>query len=485
MAEAIATMRMITNIIQLISFESELLESLNDFDTSISEVPTIYRNIKSQFPPLLRILQETEEQVEVGVTDTATPKALPPVLDGCFVQAKLLDGMVNRILTTLEDSSWQRVCKSSTALDIVYKSQAIERALKHIATKLNLPNLNDLSLNAIGIVSEWLDERGIWLLVFDSTDDVGLFSGCRTMAGQHKQSYEYVSWSEDGTIVIATPNKRVCHRLTDREDPIMVSLISISDASALLRSTKMRDQILNAETTEYCELREVLGRFPYAVTQAAAFITERNSAASEHLQVLPKDQSEVGQLLSEESGDHRRYLDSQSSIMNTCRLPFDQMVIQKPLIAGIWYSIAFLDPTVMIRSLIKRDDVRTVYFISALGNLPAFSLISAEKGAASLEMHQLVQFCPQRWLRNPRSKWRDDVLEIIPAIGDFNIGKEDEMPFHHALTAINYPKFSNPCKLHRATLLHNLARLDSEQSRYELAEKRYTEVIANRKRHLG
>jgi len=268
----------------------------------------------------------------------------------------------------------------------------------------------------------------------------------------------------------------------------MVSPMSISDASSLLRSKIMHDQWPNAETTEDCELLEVLGNLPLAITQAAAFITENNFTASEYLQVLRTNQSEVEDLLSEELGDHRRYVDSPSSIMNTLKLSFDQIVKQKPLAADILSFMTYLDRNGMPRSLIKRDNVRTVDFVSALGTLQEFSLIGAEKGGTSFEMHRIVQLSLQRWLRNSRSKWQDEVLEVVSEklpLGDFNNWKECEMLSPHAQTAINYPEFSDASNLRRAKILHNLARFDGEQSRYELAEKRYTEVVTIREKHLG
>ena len=359
----------------------------------------------------------------------------------------------------------------------------VDQAYKHIARKLNLPGWDDLSLNTFEIVSEWLNEHGRWLLVFDNADDVDLFFGPATMAGQQKQMYEYLPRCEDGTTIITTRDKRVAYRLADREEPIMVSPMSISDASSLLRSKTMQDQGLGDS-----ELLEVLGNLPLAITQAAAFITENNITVSEYLEVLRTNQSEVEDLLSEEMGDHRRYSDSGSSILNTLKLSFDQIVKQKPLAADILSFMAFLDRNGIPRSLIKRDNVRTVDFVSALGTLQAFSLIGAEKGGTNFEMHRLVQISIQRWLRNSRTKWQDEVLEVLSEkfpLGDFSNWRECETLSPHAQTAVNYPDSSNASNLRRAKILHNLARFDGEQSRYELAEKRYKKVIAIREELLG
>ena len=197
---------------------------------------------------------------------------------------------------------------------------------------------------------EWLSEHGGWLLVFDNADDVDLFFGPLTMTVAHKQMHEYLPRCEDGTTIVITCDKRVGYRLS------------------------------------------------LAITQAAAFITENNITLSEYLKVLRINELEVEDLLCQELGDHRRYSDSSNSIMNTLKLSFDQIVEQKPLAADTLSFMAFLDRNGILRTLLKRHGVGTVDLTTALGVLQAFSLISAEKGTESFEMHRLVQLSLQRWL---------------------------------------------------------------------------------------
>lgn len=343
-------------------------------------------------------------------------------------------------------------------------------------------------MNTFEIVSEWLNEHGRWLFVFDNADDVDLFFGPAVVAGQQKQMHEYLPRCEDGTTIITTRDKRVGYRLADREDPITVPPMNISDAGALLRSKTTHDEGPVRDLTRDSELLEVLGNLPLAITQAAAFITENNMTVAEYLDVFATNQSEVEDLLSEELGDHRRYSDSGSSIMNTLKLSFDQIVKQKPLAADLLSFMAFLDRNGIPRSLLKRDNVRSVDFVSALGALQAFSLIGAEKGGASFEMHRLVQLSMQRWLRNSRARWQDEVMKVMSEkfpLGDYSNWKECETLSPHAQMAITYPNQSDASAVQRAKILHNLARFDGEQSRYELAEERYTEVVAIREKVLG
>lgn len=325
-------------------------------------------------------------------------------------------------------------------------------------------------------------------MIFDNADNMDLFFGTSAVVGKEKQLYEYLPRCEDGITIITTRDKRVAYRLIDREDPIVVPPMSVSDAGNLLRSKIMQDQGSPQTLTRAAELLESLGNLPLAITQAAAFITENNMTIVDYLELLRNSQSEVEALLSEEMGDHRRSSDSESSIMNTLKLSFDQIAKQKPLAADVLSFMAYLDRHGIPRSLIKGDNVRTVDFVSALGMLQAFSLIDAERGGETFEMHRLVQISVKRWLGINRTKWQDDVLKTVSERfppGDFVNWKECEMLSPHAHAAISHADSASVNILRRARILHNLAKFDQEQSRYELSEKRYAEVVAIREEYLG
>ena len=153
--------------------------------------------------------------------------------------------------------------------------------------------------------------------------------------------HEYLPRRADGTTITTTRDKRVGYRLADREEPIIVPPMNINDAGALLRSKTSHDEGPTRDLTRDKELLEVLGNLPLAITQAAAFITENNITIAEYLDVFATNQSEVEDLLSEETGDHRRYPGFESSIMNTLKLSFDQIVKQKPLVANLLSFMAF------------------------------------------------------------------------------------------------------------------------------------------------
>ena len=73
-------------------------------------------------------------------------------------------------------------------------------------------------------------------MIFDNADDTDLFFGTSALVGKEKQMYECLSRCEDGITIITMREKRVAYRLIDREDPIVVPPMSVSDAGNLLRS---------------------------------------------------------------------------------------------------------------------------------------------------------------------------------------------------------------------------------------------------------
>lgn len=364
----------------------------------------------------------------------------------------------------------------------------VDQAYKHIAKKLNLPGWDDLSLNTFELVSEWLSKHGRWLLILDNADDIDLFFGPPALSEQHKQMHQYLPRCEDGNTIITSRDKRVAYRLSDREEPILVENMTTNDAGALLRSRLSQENLDSRYVGDHRQLLDVLGHLPLAITQAAAYITENNIKVSEYMEILRANHAEVEDLLSEELGDHRRYPESPSSILESLKPSFDQIVRQKPLAADLLSFMAFVDRNGIPKSLLKRDGVRTIDFISALGTLQSFSLIGTQRGGASFDMHRLVQVSIQRWLRRSREKWQSEAVRTLSErypLGNYENWDECEILSPHAQTVLSYTVGVEEAVLQRARILHNLATFDEQQSRYGAAERRLREAIAIRKDRIG
>jgi hypothetical protein len=154
---------------------------------------------------------------------------------------------------------------------------------------------------------------------------------------------------------------------------------------------------------------------PLAITQAAAYISENDIPLEEYLEAFRADDSDVQDLLSEDLRDHRRGFESQSSVIRTWKVSFDQIRKQKQRAAEILSLMAVLDRQGIPRTLLRRDGEREVEFTTALGTLKAFSLVTAEKGGASFEIHRFVQVSTQKWLdlQGETAKWQEESLKVL------------------------------------------------------------------------
>ena len=275
----------------------------------------------------------------------------------------------------------------------------MDQAYKDIAKKLSIPGCGDPNVNIFQLVSDWLsdDAHGPWLLVLDNADDMEIFSNNAnpSSVGSEETSplVKYLPRSSNGLMLITTRDKRVGERLADREKAIMVSLMAGPESEALLWS-KVADED-SWDKTKTSELLEVLGYLPLAITQAAAYISENDIPIEEYLEAFRANDSEIQDLLSEDPLDHRRDFESQSSVIRTWKVSFDQIRKQKPRAAEILSLMAFLDPQGIPKTLLRRDKERGVEFIIVFGTLQAFSLVITENGGASFEIHRLVQVSTQ------------------------------------------------------------------------------------------
>jgi hypothetical protein len=62
MAEAVAVIRLVSAIVQLVDYGTKIIKRLNEFQSDIDQVPQTFRDIKNQLPLLLNTLQRTKAQ---------------------------------------------------------------------------------------------------------------------------------------------------------------------------------------------------------------------------------------------------------------------------------------------------------------------------------------------------------------------------------------------------------------------------------------
>jgi hypothetical protein len=106
MAEALAVVGVVASIVQLVDFGSKVLHRLNDFQSSIGDIPKAFQHVKVELPILLETLKQTESSVRTQPLSDDTKQAVLRVVQRCQDQIALLDELVEKALPT-ETDSWR------------------------------------------------------------------------------------------------------------------------------------------------------------------------------------------------------------------------------------------------------------------------------------------------------------------------------------------------------------------------------------------
>jgi hypothetical protein len=143
MAEALAVAGVVANIVQLVDFGSKVLDRLNDYHSSLGEVPKVFKNIKDELPILLATLNQIKGTVEKGSIGEKTKKDILLVVNGCQTQITQLDDLINRLLPQKGDS-WRT--KTSKAFRSLHQDTKVNKITDILRT--HIQNLTNYRVNA-------------------------------------------------------------------------------------------------------------------------------------------------------------------------------------------------------------------------------------------------------------------------------------------------------------------------------------------------
>lgn len=124
MAEALAVVSIVANIIQLVDFGSRVLERLEEYQSKFGDIPEAFRHIKVELPVLLDALGQTQSAINAGSIRVESKKALIPAIQGCEVQIRLLDDVIT-IALPVSNGSWIR--RSGKAFKSLRYDAKVER----------------------------------------------------------------------------------------------------------------------------------------------------------------------------------------------------------------------------------------------------------------------------------------------------------------------------------------------------------------------
>ncbi|KFY39482.1 hypothetical protein V494_03965 [Pseudogymnoascus sp. VKM F-4513 (FW-928)] len=135
MADPLTAIGIVANIIQLVDFSTKVLERLNDFQSSLGEVPKVFRHIKVELPVLQETLKQTVDKINHGAIEDSTRAALLPAVQGCTNQIEELDSLLAKALPVAGDSRFTKTTKALWSIKQDSKVESITKTLRgYIAT---------------------------------------------------------------------------------------------------------------------------------------------------------------------------------------------------------------------------------------------------------------------------------------------------------------------------------------------------------------
>jgi hypothetical protein len=116
MAEALAVVGIVSSIIQVVEFSAKVADRLNDFASSVGDIPKAFRHIQTELPLIIDSLRRIQSQAESGSVEPTTTNAVWPVLKDCQREITRLQNILDKTVPSIGDSSWERRKKAFLSL---------------------------------------------------------------------------------------------------------------------------------------------------------------------------------------------------------------------------------------------------------------------------------------------------------------------------------------------------------------------------------
>jgi hypothetical protein len=98
MAEALAIVGVVSNIVGLVDFSSKLYSRLKDTLADANEVPKSFRSIKTELPVLIRTLEDIGESFRDGKLNEETAQVVALAVRGCETSVHELEKLLARLV---------------------------------------------------------------------------------------------------------------------------------------------------------------------------------------------------------------------------------------------------------------------------------------------------------------------------------------------------------------------------------------------------
>lgn len=328
---------------------------------------------------------------------------------------------------------------------------------------------------------------GRWLIIVDNADDVEMLTKTDDQNDPPLPIASYLPKTGNGKILVTSRSWDVAEKLADNGKMILrVSKMETLHALQLLQRK------LGQDIDEIAALRlaDFLDHIPLALNQAAAYIYRRSGATIQsYLDELQKSDKRKDALLRSDRGDVRRYPGVSNSVVLTWQLTFEQIEKEQPQAANLLSLMSCFQaqniPEYMLHhynsnysSVEESDDHDDGVLEDDLEVLQGYSLVAIKATTGFCEMHPLVQFCTQAWIRESGGlEWWNRLFlqsaaKHFPS-GEFETWEQCQTLMPHLQPLLNQRPSQEGDRLEWSNLATNVTRY-----LYYLGDYSRAEVIA-------
>ncbi|KAI9764473.1 MAG: hypothetical protein M1840_008399 [Geoglossum simile] len=395
--------------------------------------------------------------------------------------------------------------KSQIAIEYVYRVQQVEpqtlvvwihassltrfeQGYRNIADKIPIPGREDPKADILQLVCAWLSDRrnGQWLMILDNADDDSVFFAADKDSTGTAQINDITSYTRplesflpqtpNGMILITSRNRVAAINLVGtRGSIIQVEPMDEEDALALLST---RVPFSESSRADAKALVQALEHIPLAITHAAAYIdtSAPMTTLSDYLELFRKSEANQVRLLGKKVlEDLRRDHSIRHAVIATLQISFAQIQKTEQSAADLLALMSMFDRQGVPISLLQ-NNTSQLDFGDALAPLLSFSLVRAEIGKQSFEMHRLVQLSMKSWLKTNEqlSKWVKESIKVLTAAfpsGGYETWTDCQVLLPHAREAIRHVTGDEEDVLNQAKIAFSAGWYLYLRGEYETAEK--------------
>jgi tetratricopeptide (TPR) repeat protein len=309
-----------------------------------------------------------------------------------------------------------------------------EEAYRDIADLLELPGRNDVKVNVLRLVSDWLrdEANGRWVMVIDNVDNVKTFFPSRKRQRDEADASAqiplatYIPQSRNGTILVTSRSKDAAVRLAGGYNKTKEVLAMDEGEGLQLLHHKLHDPPIKESAVE---LLRALDCIPLAITQAAAYINRRaRMTVNSYLNEFRRSNKKRESLLNWDADELHRDKSASNSVVTTWQMSFEQIRQERPSAGDLLSLMSFFNPQGIPESTLRKyskgaagaasaedEEEADSAFNEDLDSLRAYSLVSTRATSDVCEMHALVQFCTRVWLASfsDAEQWEQRFLVLM------------------------------------------------------------------------